>query len=207
VGDYRKGQNASLQLRNISRVLFGPADLRVTKIKPITLAGFFPVALSTDPDKPTPAQRITVVGYGANSTWEFYYDEHSFPGQALQTSLEVLEEEFCKEGMSDPSFNGSSRFCAASVNAAGGIYPFDEIGPCLGECCCYHGSFACALSHVTVTSFHRRLPGDYGSPALDENGALVGLTDYPICTYSALVVGSFIEHRRQLSPSPPAISS
>jgi hypothetical protein len=136
VGDYGMGDNSSLQLRNISSVIYGPGDLRVTKIEPVTLSGFVPAVISTEPDKPTPSQRITVVGYGANSTWEFIYDVHSFPGQALQTSLEVLADEFCKEGFSDRSFNGSNRFCAASVNNAGGLYPFDDTGPCSGECCC-----------------------------------------------------------------------
>jgi hypothetical protein len=142
VGDLDAADPNSVQLRNIVTVDGLPAALnhpdgffRLVKIEPVTFSGFSPATFSSDANSPTAGQSLTVVGYGSSSQWEdffdYYYDNITWPGVAMEATLEVQDHSYCVEALMSPSLNETTMFCALASGAGAS----DGAGPCNGTSC------------------------------------------------------------------------
>jgi hypothetical protein len=86
---------------------------RLFKVDPVTFPGFKPVALNKNRTLIQLGLNLTVVSYGpANSTVEYSYANLTWPGQALEGSLNVTQIE-----------NPNERFWAGH----------NDVGVCVGE--------------------------------------------------------------------------
>jgi hypothetical protein len=97
VGDsLNKATNNSVQFARFSGDVYRDGAVhehgsyRVFKVDPVTFPGFVPVTLNKNRDAIHLGQELTVVSYGpANSLSETSGDNLTWPGRALEGSLEV----------------------------------------------------------------------------------------------------------------------
>jgi hypothetical protein len=168
VGDSPFPDTRSVQFREVDHDSWVPEPgsfHTLLKIQPVTFPGFTPVDLNMDSDGVWLGQQITVAGYGTNSS--DYNDtvapeRWSWPGQALETTLEV--------------FYLTDDLCAASVPG---------LGPCRGTM--LRMSTSSMSTSLTQSALMIYCTGDLGVPFLDQNNALVGIGIHP-CTSNKILI-------------------
>jgi hypothetical protein len=176
VGDYDGSSVLAsvqfIEFRDERQIVTSPDDtLTLEKVDPVTLFGFAPAPIAFDKKAPRPGQNITVVGYGSNSSWDWNGDTE-YPGVAMEAKLQVLEIEYCKEALSDSSMSDATVFCAGASHADP---PFSSLAAGLAHSRLSLGFIVpLALTPIQSCTFLFQL-GDYGAPALDNEGNLVGL--------------------------------
>jgi hypothetical protein len=118
----------------------GPTQgLRLVKLfRRVTLPGFEPVHISSDPRSASPGNNLTVVGYGSNSSWRAVLESvvegggtiYSYPGAALEGTVSVQPAAYCFDALYEVA-NWTASFCALPL--PGHFDPEARgAGPCLG---------------------------------------------------------------------------
>jgi hypothetical protein len=116
VGDaVDRSTNSSVQFTQFRDAVVREGDIfRLFKVDPVTFRGFKPVVLNKNRTLIQLGLNLTVVSYGpADSLDPFIYDNWTWPGQALEGSIQVTDVE-----------NPNEQFWAGGTG----------VGVCVGEC-------------------------------------------------------------------------
>jgi hypothetical protein len=145
VGDYDGTNSSSPSVQFIAwsderRILLSPDEaLSLEKVDPVTFAGFVAVPVAYDTREPRPGANVTVVGYGATTSWDVNNEaghDPAYPGAAVEVPLQVLEVDFCAQAYLDSGLSEATVFCAAAPETDP-PYGFRAAGPCYGtDVCC-----------------------------------------------------------------------
>jgi Trypsin len=142
VGDYDPLNNESVQVREFEEYSSENflLSFSLAKIEPVTMPGFAPVQIISDPFSPVQGTNITVVGYGATDTWR--EEQPASSETAREVTLQIIEQEYCTETNPLPDYLSSYYaegvyFCAAALHSQG-PFRFGPVGPCRGMRSMFH---------------------------------------------------------------------